>query len=65
MTQRDTTTDRTAIVVPLLSLIIGVAAAVLASDVIIGVAVGAAIYAVVTRIAKARAGHDDHPYSHR
>jgi ABC-2 type transport system permease protein len=65
MTQRDTTTDRTAIVVPLLSLIIGVAAAVLASDVIIGVAVGAAFYAVVTRIAKARAGHDDHPYSHR
>jgi ABC-2 type transport system permease protein len=65
MTRRDTTTDRTAIVVLLLSLVVGVAVAVLARDVIIGVAVGAVVYAVVTRVAEARAGHDARHYSHR
>jgi hypothetical protein len=37
---------------------------VLGNDVIIGVAVGAAFFAVVTRLAKAWAGHSDRDASH-
>jgi hypothetical protein len=43
---------------------LGAAVAVVGNDVVIGVAVGAAFFAVVTRIAKAWAGHSDRYASH-
>jgi hypothetical protein len=58
------TTDRLTTGDLLLAVGLGAAVAVLSNDVIIGVAVGAACFAVVTRIAKAWAGHSDRHASH-
>jgi ABC-2 type transport system permease protein len=61
-TRTKRTIDRWTLIVLLLALGVGAAVAVLANDVIVGVAVGAAVYAVATRVLKARADHDDgHP----
>jgi hypothetical protein len=61
-TRTKSTVDRWTLGVLLLAVGLGAAVAVLANDVIVGVAVGAAVYAVATRVLKARANHDDrHP----
>ncbi|HEX6658149.1 MAG TPA: hypothetical protein VF065_08705, partial [Ilumatobacter sp.] len=52
-------TGRWSIGAPILAGGVGVAVAIVARDVIAGVAVGAALFAVVTRFLKARAGDDD------
>jgi ABC-2 type transport system permease protein len=57
-------TDRLTIAVLILAVGLGVAVAVLGNDVVIGVAVGAAFFAVVTRFAKAWAHHSDRHASH-
>jgi ABC-2 type transport system permease protein len=64
MARMQVTTDRLTIGVLILAVGLGVAVAVLGNDVIIGVAVGAAFFAVVTRVAKAWAGHSDRHASH-
>jgi hypothetical protein len=64
MTRLQLTTDRLTLGVLILAVGLGVAVAVLGNDVIIGVAVGAAFFAVVTRLAKAWAGHSDRDASH-
>ena len=64
MTRTHLTTDWLTIGVLILAVGLGAAVAVLGNDVIIGVAVGAAFFAVVTRVAKAWAGHSDRHASH-
>jgi ABC-2 type transport system permease protein len=64
MTRTQPTTDRLTIAVLLLAVGLGAAVAVLGNDVIIGVAVGAAFFAVAGRLAKAWAGHSDRHASH-
>jgi ABC-2 type transport system permease protein len=64
MTRTQMTTDRLTIGVLILAVGLGAAVAVLGNDVVIGLAVGAAFFAVVTRVAKAWAGHSDRHASH-
>ena len=64
MTRTQLTTDWRTIGVLILAVGLGAAVAMLGNDVIIGVAVGAAFFAVVTRVAKAWAGHSDRHASH-
>jgi ABC-2 type transport system permease protein len=64
MTRTQMTTDRPTIGVLILAVGLGAAVAVLGNDVVIGLAVGAAFFAVVTRVAKAWAGHSDRHASH-
>jgi ABC-2 type transport system permease protein len=64
-TRTHLTTDWLTVGVLILAVGLGVAVAVLGNDVVIGVAVGAAFFAVVTRVAKAWAGHSDRYASHR
>jgi ABC-2 type transport system permease protein len=63
-TMTQTTTGRLTTGVLILAVGLGVAVAVLGNDVVIGLAVGAAFFAVVTRLAKAWAGHSDRHASH-
>jgi ABC-2 type transport system permease protein len=63
-TRMHMTTDQLTIGVLILAVGLGVAVAVLGNDVIIGLAVGAAFFAVVTRFVKAWAGHSDRHASH-
>ena len=63
-TRAHLTTDWLMIAVLILAVGLGAAVAVLGNDVIIGVAVGAAFFAVVTRVAKEWAGHSDRHASH-
>jgi ABC-2 type transport system permease protein len=58
------TTNRLTIAVLILAVGLGAAVAVLGNDVVIGVAVGSAFFAVVTRLAKAWAGHSNRHASH-
>ena len=64
MTRTQLTTDWLMIGVLLLAVGLGAGVAVLGNDVVIGVAVGAAFFAMVTRLAKAWAGHSDRHASH-
>ena len=59
VTRPEPATGRWSIGAPILAGGVGVAVAIVARDVIAGVAVGAALFAVVTRFLKARAGDDD------
>jgi ABC-2 type transport system permease protein len=63
-TRTQLTTDWLTIGVLILAVGLGAAVAVLGNDVIIGLAVGAAFFAVATRLAKAWAGHSDRHASH-
>jgi ABC-2 type transport system permease protein len=64
MTRTQVRTNRLTVGVLILAVGLGAAVAVLGNDVIIGVIVGAASFAVVSRVAKAWAGHSDRYASH-
>jgi ABC-2 type transport system permease protein len=53
-TRRMIPTDSAAMVTPLVAVAVGVAVAVIFSDVIVGIAAGAALFAIVNRVIKAR-----------
>lgn len=53
MTARAESVDRRALVVVLVSAVLGATVAWITADVILGVALGAGFYAVATRVAKA------------
>jgi hypothetical protein len=64
MTRTQVRTNRLTVGVLILAVGLGAAVAVLGNDVIIGLIVGAAFFAVVSRVAKAWAGHSDRHASH-
>jgi ABC-2 type transport system permease protein len=64
MTRTQLTTDWLTIGVLILAVGLGAAVAVVGNDVVIGVAVGAAFFAVLTRVAKAWASHSNRHTSH-
>jgi ABC-2 type transport system permease protein len=66
MTRTDRTANRvtSGTVIIVIAVVVGAAISVLAHDFIIGLAAGAAFYAVATRVVKARTGHHDRHLTH-